>query len=105
MRIERNLALTVRPARAKYSQPFYCSILSETRAEERCEGESKDLENASSAMPFQGVSTRDARPFSSSIDPGTASPVPSSQPDLPIADSSFQSAQSSSLCASLSIAV
>ena len=35
-----------------------CPILSESRAEERREGESKDPEKAPAAMPRQGVSTR-----------------------------------------------
>src|ERR1051325_5455666 len=81
-----------------------CPILSESRAEERREGKSKDPEDVSLAMLNQGVSTRKARPFSSSTGSGTAFLGPSAQPGLPNEDSSFQSAQSSYLCASLSTA-
>ena len=37
---------------------FNCPILSESRAEERREDESKDPESVSPTMPFQGVSTQ-----------------------------------------------
>jgi hypothetical protein len=66
-----------------------CPILSESRAEERREGKSKDPQHGSPTMPSQGISTRGPKPFSSSTGLGTVFLVPSSQPCLPIADSSF----------------
>jgi hypothetical protein len=70
------------------SYTLNCPILSETRAEERCEDESKDPEDASFANADSGSFNQKSSLLT--IGPETAFPVPSSQPDLPIADFSFQ---------------